>query len=100
MYKVVNTDFADQDIWEAAQWYEARQEELGSKFIDDIENVLAYLENNPFLYKEIFPNVYQAPLRKFPFVVLYKIKDKIVIVVAVFNCYQSPKKKTKYIRRK
>ncbi|MEO8761712.1 MAG: hypothetical protein ABI388_09750 [Bacteroidia bacterium] len=93
MYRVVTSAFADADMLAAAQWYEMQEVGLGNKFLDDVEALFAYLESNPLLFRKIAVTVYQAPLKKFPYVVLYKIKGKMVHIAAVFNCYQNPSKK-------
>lgn len=94
MYTLVNTPKADRDIFLAADWYETQQAGLGNKFIDDLEVLCGYIENNPRLFTQVLPDVHQAPLKKFPYVVLYKIKKSKVFIIAVFNCYQDPAKKS------
>ncbi len=93
MFLVLTKPEADNDILEAAEWYESQQYRLGNKFIDDLETIFRYLESNPKLFPEKLKNARQAPLSKFPYVVLFRIEHKTVFVVAVFNCYQNPKKK-------
>jgi len=98
MYSVVVSPFADADMLSAAQWYEMQEVELGNKFLDDVEALFEYLESNPLLFSKIAANVHQAPLKKFPYVVLYKIKGKKIHIAAVFNCYQNPSKKRKRVK--
>jgi hypothetical protein len=93
MYTVFNKSEAEIDIAHAVSWYESRQKGLGIRFITHLEKLYTHLENNPFLFPEKYPQVRQVPLRRFPYVLLYTIEDKNIFVLAVFNCYQNPKRK-------
>ncbi len=93
MFLVLTKPEADDDILDAAEWYESQQHGLGNKFLDDLETVFRYLESNPKLFPEKSIKARQAPLSKFPYVVVFRIENKTVFVHAVFNCYQNPKKK-------
>lgn len=37
MFEIFHSPAADNEILEAAKWYDLQQEGLGSKFIDDLE---------------------------------------------------------------
>ncbi|MEW6470578.1 MAG: type II toxin-antitoxin system RelE/ParE family toxin [Bacteroidota bacterium] len=96
MYLIFNKPEAEADALEAANWYESQQAGLGDEFIDELEDLYSYLEFNPFLFPKTYLSVRQAPLKRFPYVVLYTIEKRKVFVLAVFNCYQHPRKKRKH----
>ena len=93
MYSVFNKPEAESDIFQAVEWYESRQLNLGIRFLDHIEKLYSSLEINPYIFPEKYASVRQAPLKYFPYVVLYKIESRKVFVLAVFNCRQNPLKK-------
>lgn len=98
-FTVYNKPEANQDIYEASQWYEEQKPGLGYDFIDDIEEILSYLESNPAIFQKKYGEIREAPLKKFSYVILYQIETaKTVIVFAVFHTSQNPKKKKKRIR--
>ncbi|MCG3164648.1 MAG: hypothetical protein POELPBGB_00407 [Bacteroidia bacterium] len=98
-FTVYNKPEANQDIYEASQWHEEQKPGLGYEFIDDVEEVLSYLETNPTIFQKKHGEIREAPLKRFSYVVLYQIEDaKTVIVFAVFHTSQDPKKKKKRIR--
>ncbi len=98
-FTVYNKPEANQDIYEASQWHEEQKPGLGYEFIDDVEEVLSYLESNPAIFQKKHSEIREAPLKKFSYVILYQIEDeKTVIVFAVFHTSQNPKKKKKRIR--
>ena len=99
MFFVYNKPEADRDLLEAAEWYEEQQKGLGGKFIDEVEELLGYLETNPLLFPIKYKEVRQAILTRFPYVILFRIESKTVIVLAVFNCYLNPAKKKKRTKK-
>ncbi len=56
-WRVVIRPEVEQDIAEAATWYEARQPGLGAEFVEEIIRVWDGLEVNPFL------NARQHPIK-------------------------------------
>jgi hypothetical protein len=90
---IFNKPEAENDILQAVEWYESRQLKLGLRFLTQVEVLYGLLELNPFLFPEKYRKVRQAPLKNFPYVVLYKVEDENVFVLAVFNCYRDPRKK-------
>lgn len=93
MFFLFNKPEAEKDILEAASWYESQQSGLGNRFLDDLENLFSYIELNPYLFPEKYKDVRQAPMKKFPFVVLFRVTKNKIKILSVFNCYQHPLKK-------
>ena len=51
-FTVYNKPEANQDIYEASQWYEEQKPGLGVDFLDDVEEILYYLEINPEIFQK------------------------------------------------
>ncbi|HKP36806.1 MAG TPA: hypothetical protein VJT71_08100 [Pyrinomonadaceae bacterium] len=49
-WQVVARPEAEDDIIEAAEWYDTQRTGLGDEFIEDILSVLSALETNPLLH--------------------------------------------------
>jgi plasmid stabilization system protein ParE len=93
-YTVYNRPDAHRDIDAAVQWYEERQAGLGIGFLDELEVLLSYLEDNPFLFQAFNRDLRQAPLHRFPYVIIYRIEEPdTAVVLAVFHTDQDPGKK-------
>jgi hypothetical protein len=99
MYNVFNKPEAETDIMQAVGWYESHQLNLGLRFLTHLEKLYSALELNPYIFPEKYLKVRQAPLKYFPYVILYRIEGKKVFVLAVFNCYQDPKKKKTRLKK-
>lgn len=68
---------------------------VAENFLIEISKTISYLEENPLQFKIIYKDFRQSPLKKYPFVLLYKIDKKQVKVYRVFATSKNPKKRFK-----
>ncbi len=95
MYRVIIETEAGYELTEASLWYEERSAGLGAKFIDAFLNVIEYLEKHPAAFVKIAGDYHQITMKRFPFVVVYKIIAQEVRVISVFHTSRDPQKKLK-----
>ena len=95
IYNLVLKEEADNDVFEAYNWYESRLKGLGDQFLDELENYLVFLEKNPKVYQIRKSKRRLCPLKRFPYVIVYEIELYNIIVYAVFNTNQNPLKLNK-----
>ena len=78
---------AEEDIYDAAAWYNDRAVDLGGELLDEIRAALdRVLENplaNPLLRKQ--PEVRRILTRRFPYRIFYAVRSDAVIVFAVVH---------------
>ena len=79
----------EQDMAEAANWYEARQPGLGAEFVEEVIRVWDALEDNPLLNCRRHPtkNIRWRYPDRFPYRVIYEVLDaeRTVVVAAVLH---------------
>ena len=79
----------EQDMAEAAAWYEARQEGLGSEFTEEVIQVWRALGENPLLNCRRHPtkNVRWRYPERFPYRIIYEVleAERKVVVAAVLH---------------
>ncbi len=92
-YKIEIRPFAALEIIEAFDWYELQEEDLGLKFLSDLELFNSTLLINPHIYSYYEKPVRQGLLKKFPYQVVYEVLDEKIIVYSVFMAKQNPSKK-------
>jgi len=97
-YKLEIKEEAMLDIVVGAAWYSDKQEGLDKKFLLTVENTFKSIQKNPYAYKKGYQDCREAGVRKFPYLIVYKIEDTSVVVFAVFNTWQNPRKKIKRIK--
>jgi len=82
----------EQDLSQAALWYEERQLGLGEEFLKEAVCVLESLAKSPLLQSRRHPskNIRWRYTNRFPYRVIYEVKEseKKVIVAAVLHAAQ------------
>jgi len=88
-WRVVIRPEVEQDVVEAAEWYESREAGLGTLFVEEVIRVWDALEENPLLNSRRQPkkNIRWRYPEKFPYRVIYEIveSEQIVVVAAVMH---------------
>jgi len=86
---------AEMDLVAACEWYEAQQPGLSKKFRNEVEFKIQLIAANPELYSTKYNNHLRfAPLRKYPYIVVYwhdKSLDS-VFITSVFYTKRNPEK--------
>ena len=78
------------DLSSCFEYYENIQQGLGIQFIECVEESFNKIQQRPYLYKEILPNIRRVAISKFPYRVFYTILEKQIIVNAVFHARKDP----------
>ncbi len=89
-FSIILCDEAEQDIIEAARWYENRELGLGPEFIRCIDSCLMQISRNPELAPIAYRDARMALPRRFPYLVIYKVFDDYISVVAVIQGSRHP----------
>lgn len=93
IYELEIKEEADLEIINAYLYYENKQSGLGEKLLKLIDKYLDRICNNPKHF-EVKRNYREAYIRKFPYLIIYRIEEDKVIVYSVFNTPQNPVKKS------
>lgn len=79
----------EQDVFEAAAWYENRQTRLGVEFVEEIIQVWESLAENPLLHGRRHPtkNIRWCYPARFPYRVIYQLfeSEQTVLILAVLH---------------
>ena len=90
MYEVRIRPEAEQDMTEAASWYERQLPGLGQEFLDEALTVFMRLAETPLAYELIHRSARRALLRLFPFAVFYALEEDMVLVIGVLHGSRHP----------
>jgi len=82
---------AEQELVEAAEDYEAKARGLGSDFILEVERIAGVLIELPSLGERLDPVHRRIPLRRFPYVLIFRRDEEIIRVVAVAHRRRRPR---------
>ena len=79
-----------QDVRSARIWYEGRRAGLGDEFMNEVRTVLDHIRDNPELYEVVRCNVRRGVTNRFPYVVLYRVEPKRIVILGVFHGSRDP----------
>jgi plasmid stabilization system protein ParE len=82
---------AESELLEAIDWYETRSPGLGSELLRCIDACFQRVLRNPELYPVVHRGIRMAIIRRFPYLVLYRLGDESITVIAVFHAKRDPK---------
>jgi plasmid stabilization system protein ParE len=82
---------AEAEIIESADWYEARNPEARTGFLNALDRTLDYILERPEQYQVVYRETRRAVLDGYPFAVFYKVTDSQIIIVSCFHTSRDPK---------
>lgn len=91
-YELLLKAEANNDIVQAYRWYESQQESLGESFLQEVEYYLERIVKHPLQFPRRHKKKRAAALKRFPYLIVFELMDEQVIVFAMFNTHQNPKK--------
>ena len=94
MAKLRFTRCVPDDLAEALDWYHAKSPTLGDRFRAAVDAAFDAIENSPESFPLVFPElgVRLYRLRRFPYLVLYRVEKSAIIVIGVCHGASDPAK--------
>jgi plasmid stabilization system protein ParE len=86
------TDRATDDLDLAFAWYERQRRGLGFDFLDCVEVAVNSILDHPEMYQVRYGTYRSCLIRRFPCSIFYTIEGKDIVVHAVFDNRQDPKR--------
>lgn len=90
-YRLIIRPEADEEVAEAARWYETRERGLGREFLRAFRASVAPLRRNPFLYPIVVEEARRVLVRRFPYSIFYEVHGSDVVVLACFHEARDPR---------
>jgi mRNA-degrading endonuclease RelE of RelBE toxin-antitoxin system len=86
---------ARSELLAAWEWYEDKQEGLGDRFKKEVYDKISQIEITPERYPQRKKNFYEARLKIFPYLIIFRFQKqrKIIAIVSVFHTSRNPKRK-------
>jgi toxin ParE1/3/4 len=82
---------AEADSLETRDWYERQQPGLGGAFADLLDETVDRIEAMPQMYAVVFRDVRRVKLRRFPYLIYYRLASELIEVIAVLHGSRDPK---------
>lgn len=82
---------AADDIREAFDYYEDKRPGLGSEFVDVLDDTLDLIQQFPLAHAQVRQNARRAPLKRFPYLVIYTVEQDEIFVHACIHGKRDPR---------
>lgn len=82
---------AEADVLETYDWYERQQAGVGESCVDSEDATLDRIQRMPKMYPVIIQQIRRAKIKKFPYLVFYRILSERIEVIAVLHGSRDPK---------
>ncbi len=79
------------ELEDAYNWYEDQEEGLGEAFLDSVDGSLDRIEQRPESCAVVLKDIRRVVVKRFPYVIYYRVISSRVIVIAVFHGKRNPK---------
>lgn len=89
-YSLELTQAAKLDVQEAWLWYEEKQAGLGDDFVLSLEATINFIIRKPHIFEVKFEDLHIAPIKRFPYKIIYYLLEKRITVIAVFHTSRNP----------
>ena len=82
---------AQNDLLEARDWYERQRDRLGDDFVGAFDEFLARIQTAPEMHPIALRSVRRGKLRRFPYVVYYRVLGDRIEIIAVLHGGRNPR---------
>jgi len=89
-YSLVLLSYAVQDLQEAYDWYKTKNKDLALRFYDEVDHYINFIKKNPLSFYIRSNGFRQAPLKIFPFLIIYKVKKNQILIYSIFHTSKNP----------
>lgn len=94
-FKVIVSTAAKSNVREAASYYKKEvSDKVARKFIEDYEQTIVRIKQSPY-FQIYYKDFRGLTMRKFPYIIFYRVSGDTILVKAVFNALQDTKKRPK-----
>jgi plasmid stabilization system protein ParE len=76
---------ADEELIASSEYLDLQQAGAGQRFLKLVREALDRIENNPYLHGSLEGNIRAASIRKFHYVIIYRVLANCVEIVAVIH---------------
>lgn len=81
---------AEEEMTEAALYYEAARSGFGDIFLDDIQHAIDAIRERPEIGAMVAYGFRRVLVRRFPFSIVYAVEAEAIVVVAVSHQRRRP----------
>ena len=81
---------AEQEMLDAAAYYESRVPGLGAAFLDKVASAVVDIAEGPQRWTVIQPHIRRRLIHRFPYGLLYRVDPDEIVVLAIAHLHRRP----------
>jgi len=91
-YNIIFEPNVNLEITEQIDWYNSRSKGLGFRFYKNLQNQIATISKNPYLFANKYKSTRVSYLKIFPFAIYYIIFEdtNTVLILAILHTSRKP----------
>lgn len=89
--KIRFSKLAQLEVDDAVAWYDSQSQDLGTRFLDDLDRAIRRIAAFPLSCTEIEPDLRRCLLTRFPYGIIYGIDSDTIVVIAVAHLHRKPR---------
>ena len=82
---------AELDLAGIEDWYESQQVGLGAEFREAVDELFGRIGENPHAFPERYRGSRRAILRRFPYIVWYRLHEDAAVILACVHGSRDPR---------
>jgi plasmid stabilization system protein ParE len=86
------TSAAETELKEAIEFYEAAENGLGAKLLDEVEAAVRRIEAHPLAWAPLSRRTRRCRTNRFPYGLFYQIRPDEILIVSVMDLRRDPKR--------
>jgi plasmid stabilization system protein ParE len=90
MMEIRFLSLANREVDDAVNWYEARESDLSSEFLDELDRVVRLVRRYPYAGSQVVPEIRRFLFTRFPYSLIYGVDEKTIVVIAVAPQHREP----------
>jgi plasmid stabilization system protein ParE len=91
------TSSAEKEFQEAIAFYEAAENGLGTRFVDEVEAVVACILAHPTAWTPMSPRTRRCRTHRFPYGLFYQVRPDEILIISVMDLRRNPKRWEHYL---
>lgn len=90
-YKLELHELAEQELWDAVDWYDEQKNRLGKEFAKALQDVMVSVRKDPKRFPKVNKKRRKAVIKRFPYIIIFEILGDVIYVLAIFHTKRNPK---------
>ena len=88
---------AETELQEAIEFYEAAENGLGARFLEEVEAAVERIIRHPLAWAPVSPRTRRCRTGRFPYGLFYQVRSDEILTISVMNLRRDPKRWEKFL---